>query len=61
MYSIQIYKFTFSEAMSDLCICKLSDTNASVIGGKEMILLCEKVGKGKISCRFFRNSYNSLE
>lgn len=32
--------------MSDLVICKLSDASASVGGGKEMILLCEKVAKG---------------
>lgn len=32
------------KAMSDLVICKLSDASCSVAGGKEMILLCEKVG-----------------
>lgn len=31
------------KAMSDLVICKLSDCSASVAGGKEIILLCEKV------------------
>lgn len=34
--------------MCDLVICKLSDASASVGGGKEMILLCEKVAKGKL-------------
>lgn len=36
------------KAMSDLVICKLSDCSASVAGGKEIILLCEKVFK--INC-----------
>jgi hypothetical protein len=35
------------EAMSDLVICKLSDCTCTVAGGKEVILLCEKVAKGK--------------
>lgn len=33
--------------MSDLVICKLSDCSCTVAGGKEIILLCEKVAKGK--------------
>lgn len=32
--------------MSDLVICRLSDAAASVAGGREIILLCEKVTKG---------------
>lgn len=32
------------KAMSDLVICKLSDASGSVAGGRDMILLCEKVG-----------------
>lgn len=31
------------KAMSDLVICKLSCASSSVAGGKDMILLCEKV------------------
>lgn len=31
------------KAMSDLVICKLSKPSASVAGGDEIILLCEKV------------------
>lgn len=31
------------KSMSDLVIAKLSDCTASVAGGKEIILLCEKV------------------
>jgi len=42
-----------SEAMSDLVICKLSHCSASVAGGLDMILLCEKVAKEDIKVRFF--------
>lgn len=43
-----MYSFNFfAEAMSDLVICRLSDAAASVAGGREIILLCEKVTKGK--------------
>ncbi|XP_012283784.1 proto-oncogene c-Rel isoform X2 [Orussus abietinus] len=41
------------KAMSDLVICKLSTCSASVAGGTEMILLCEKVAKEDIQVRFF--------
>lgn len=39
--------------MSDLVICRLSDGSASVVGGREIILLCEKVTKGKIKFKFY--------
>lgn len=41
------------KAMADLVICKLSHCSASVAGGQEVILLCEKVAKEDISVRFF--------
>ncbi|XP_066594284.1 embryonic polarity protein dorsal-like isoform X1 [Prorops nasuta] len=41
------------KAMSDLVICKLSHCCASVAGGTEMILLCEKVAKEDIQVKFF--------
>ncbi|XP_046473587.1 dorsal protein isoform X2 [Neodiprion pinetum] len=41
------------KAMSDLVICKLSDCCCTVAGGKEIILLCEKVAKEDIKVRFF--------
>lgn len=41
------------EAMSDLVICRLSDAAASVVGGREIILLCEKVTKGKIEIKIY--------
>lgn len=39
--------------MSDLTICKLSDCSATVAGGREIILLCEKVAKEDIQVRFY--------
>jgi len=36
-----------------LTICKLSDCSASVAGGREIILLCEKVAKEDIQVRFY--------
>ncbi|CAO1337306.1 unnamed protein product [Diamesa tonsa] len=44
------------KSMSDLVITKLSHCNAPIVGGQEMILLCEKVAKEDISVRFFEGS-----
>ena len=42
-----VYFFNvYIEAMCDLTICKLSDCSSPVSGGKEIILLCDKVTKG---------------
>ncbi|XP_063699738.1 embryonic polarity protein dorsal-like isoform X2 [Culicoides brevitarsis] len=41
------------KAMSDLVICKLSDCTSSVLGNRDIILLCEKVAKEDIAVRFF--------
>lgn len=38
--------------MSDLVICRLSSASAPVSGDSEVILLCEKVIKGKIKFYF---------
>uniref|UniRef100_A0A182KER5 RHD domain-containing protein n=1 Tax=Anopheles christyi TaxID=43041 RepID=A0A182KER5_9DIPT len=46
------------KAMSDLIICRLSDCTAPVSGGKEIILLCEKVVKEDIKVRFFEKKGN---
>uniref|UniRef100_A0A2C9GVC7 RHD domain-containing protein n=1 Tax=Anopheles epiroticus TaxID=199890 RepID=A0A2C9GVC7_9DIPT len=46
------------KAMSDLIICRLSDCTAPVTGGKEIILLCEKVVKEDIKVRFFEKKGN---
>ncbi|XP_053980091.1 embryonic polarity protein dorsal-like isoform X1 [Hylaeus volcanicus] len=48
------------KAMSDLVICKLSHCSASVAGGMEMILLCEKVAKEDIQVRFFEEKDGKL-
>lgn len=42
--------------MSDLLITKLSHCSASVVGGMEMVLLCEKVAKDDIQVRFFEEN-----
>ncbi|XP_052123812.1 uncharacterized protein LOC113206085 isoform X2 [Frankliniella occidentalis] len=49
------------KAMSDLVICKLSEASASVGGGKEMILLCEKVAKEDIQIRFYEERDNQVK
>ncbi|EZA51108.1 Embryonic polarity protein dorsal [Ooceraea biroi] len=48
------------KAMSDLVICKLSHCSASVAGGMDMILLCEKVAKEDIQVRFFEERDGQL-
>ncbi|XP_041780134.1 embryonic polarity protein dorsal isoform X3 [Anopheles merus] len=48
------------KAMSDLIICRLSDCTAPVSGGKEIILLCEKVVKEDIKVRFFEKKGNTM-
>ncbi|CAG0915893.1 unnamed protein product [Notodromas monacha] len=44
------------KAVSDLNICKMSHCNDTVAGGREVILLCEKVAKENISVRFYEES-----
>ncbi|XP_063222871.1 embryonic polarity protein dorsal-like isoform X2 [Bacillus rossius redtenbacheri] len=46
------------KAMSDLVICRLSDCSCTVAGGREIILLCEKVAKEDIEIRFFEGNEN---
>lgn len=46
--------------MSDLTICKLSDCSATVAGGREIILLCEKVAKEDIQVRFYEERDGEL-
>ena len=52
-----------SEARNDLTICRMTECSASVAGGKEILLFCEKVTKddiqvfklsNKIECPFNR-------
>jgi len=42
------------KAMCDLTICKLSDCSSSVSGGKEIILLCDKITKDDIQIVFYQ-------
>jgi len=55
-----MFLYAVSEAMSDLVICKLSHCSASVAGGMDMILLCEKVAKEDIQVRFFEERDGQL-
>lgn len=41
------------KSKTDLIIVDISDNSSSVIGGKKIILLCEKVLKDDIAVRFF--------
>ncbi|XP_064096210.1 proto-oncogene c-Rel-like isoform X1 [Macrobrachium nipponense] len=49
------------KAACDLNICKLSDCTSSVAGGKEIILLCEKVTKEDIQVRFYEVKDGRIE
>ncbi|KAF0314765.1 Embryonic polarity protein dorsal [Amphibalanus amphitrite] len=48
------------KSMCDLVIYKMSDCSASVAGGKDIILLCDKVTKDDIEVRFFEVRDNRL-
>ncbi|XP_037083508.1 proto-oncogene c-Rel-like isoform X2 [Pollicipes pollicipes] len=48
------------KSMCDLIIYKMSDCSASVAGGKDIILLCDKVTKDDIEVRFFEVRDNRL-
>ncbi|XP_065095276.1 embryonic polarity protein dorsal-like isoform X2 [Ochlerotatus camptorhynchus] len=48
------------KAMSDLVICKLSDVTAPIAGGREIILLCEKVAKEDIAVRFYEEQHGNI-
>ncbi|XP_039284930.1 embryonic polarity protein dorsal isoform X2 [Nilaparvata lugens] len=48
------------KAMSDLLICKLSEDSAPVTGGKQIILLCEKVAKEDISVKLYEVVNNQI-
>ena len=43
-----------SEARSELIICRMTECSASVAGGKEILLFCEKVTKDDIEVRFYQ-------
>ncbi|XP_075224155.1 putative transcription factor p65 homolog isoform X2 [Lycorma delicatula] len=48
------------KAMSDLVIVKLSHCSATVAGGQEVILLCEKVAKEDIAVRLFEEQDGNI-
>ncbi|XP_075224156.1 embryonic polarity protein dorsal-like isoform X1 [Lycorma delicatula] len=48
------------KALSDLIIVGLSHNSASVAGGQQVILLCEKVSKDDIAVRLFEEKDNNI-
>ena len=57
-----IWKITisFSESRSDLTICRMTDCSASVTGGKEIMLFCDKVSKDDIQIQFYEESNEGI-
>ena len=49
-----------TEFVSDLSICKLSDSTSPVSGQKELLLFCEKVAKGRILFKIKITFYSCL-
>ena len=56
---INKHYFEISEARNDLTICRMTECNASVAGGKEILLFCEKVTKDDIEVRFYQEDNNA--
>ena len=50
----------FSEARNDLTICRMTECSASVAGGKEILLFCEKVTKDDIEVRFYQEENGNV-
>ena len=50
----------FSESMCDLVIYKMSDCSASAAGGRDIILLCDKVTKGEFTQYYFTAAASGL-
>ena len=44
---------SFAESRSDLTICRMTECSASVTGGKEIMLFCDKVSKDDIQVQFY--------
>ena len=47
--------FFLTEAKNELIICRMTECSASVAGGKEILLFCEKVTKDDIEVRFYQD------
>ena len=54
IFHFSIFKSKFSEAINELTICRMTEFSASVAGGKEMLLFCDKVIKDDIQVRFIQ-------
>ena len=48
IFDVVICRLFFSEARNDLTICRITECSASVAGGKEILLFCEKVTKDDV-------------
>ncbi|TRY78048.1 hypothetical protein TCAL_06620 [Tigriopus californicus] len=48
------------KAKNDLTICRMTEYSASVAGGKEMLLFCDKVIKDDIQVRFYQEMNGQL-
>ena len=44
------------ESRSDLTICRMTECSASVTGGKEIMLFCDKVSKDDIQVQFYEET-----
>ena len=53
---IQKTTTSISESRSDLTICRMTECSASVTGGKEIMLFCDKVSKDDIQIQFYEES-----
>ena len=49
------YFLLVTEAKNELIICRMTECSASVAGGKEILLFCEKVTKDDIEVRFYQD------
>jgi c-Rel proto-oncogene protein len=47
-----------SEAKTDLTICRMTEFSASVAGGRDMLLFCDKVVKDDVQVRFFEDTHD---
>ena len=55
-----LFSFILSEARNDLTICRMTECSASVAGGKEILLFCEKVTKDDIEVRFYQEENGNV-
>lgn len=61
IYNVQSFSNrSTTEAMAELIIAKLSHYSAPCTGGKEIILLCDRVAKDDIQVRFFQESEKGI-